>query len=418
MKQIDYRRICYACLVNVGFVIWAHASLAATCFQEPEPQSERVVVRTKTEWRMHVVDNTSRGADGVRLADFNRDGHPDIVTGWEEGGVIRVYKNPGPKNAKEKWPMVTVGKVKSPEDAVFVDLDSDGQLDVVSCCEGKTNSVFVHWAPTDPDEYLNETAWKTEAFPVACKKAAWMFAVPADIDAKYGIDIFVGAKGKNGCVGWLESPENPRELAGWKFHQIEKAGWIMSLRTLTVDGSLRLLVSDRKGPKRGVYFLKMDSAHAHNWARADISSNELEFMFLDFAKNRDEINVSVATRNGKVIQMMLDPKLNLRSRKEFVNPDQIQFGKAVALGDIDLDGKLDMVHSCNTRSVSNRKNVIGLHWMKNQDERFRPYAIAGTRGKKYDRIELIDLDGDGDLDVLTCEEADNLGVIWFENPTR
>jgi hypothetical protein len=25
---------------------------------------------------------------------------------------------------------------------------------------------------------------------------------------------------------------------------------------------------------------------------------------------------------------------------------------------------------------------------------------------------------DGDLDVLTCEERANLGVIWYENPTR
>ena len=30
----------------------------------------------------------------------------------------------------------------------------------------------------------------------------------------------------------------------------------------------------------------------------------------------------------------------------------------------------------------------------------------------------VDMDGDGDLDVLTCEERDNLGVIWYENPLR
>ena len=29
---------------------------------------------------------------------------------------------------------------------------------------------------------------------------------------------------------------------------------------------------------------------------------------------------------------------------------------------------------------------------------------------------MIDLDGDNDLDVLTCEERHNLGVIWYENP--
>ena len=45
--------------------------------------------------------------------------------------------------------------------------------------------------------------------------------------------------------------------------------------------------------------------------------------------------------------------------------------------------------------------------------------ISGrTTGIKFDRIELLDLDQDGDLDLLTCEERDNLGLIWYENPAN
>ncbi|MCH5376211.1 MAG: hypothetical protein JJ992_19750, partial [Planctomycetes bacterium] len=44
--------------------------------------------------------------------------------------------------------------------------------------------------------------------------------------------------------------------------------------------------------------------------------------------------------------------------------------------------------------------------------------ISGPEGVKFDRLELLDLDADGDLDVLTCEERDNLGVVWYENPHR
>ena len=55
--------------------------------------------------------------------DVNDDGLSDIATGWEEGGKVRVYLHPGPAKVKEAWPAVTVGQVRSPEDAVFVDLD-------------------------------------------------------------------------------------------------------------------------------------------------------------------------------------------------------------------------------------------------------------------------------------------------------
>ena len=41
-------------------------------------------------WTLHTTDNASRGADGVRLADVDKDGRLDIVTGWEEGGKIRI----------------------------------------------------------------------------------------------------------------------------------------------------------------------------------------------------------------------------------------------------------------------------------------------------------------------------------------
>ena len=49
------------------------------------------------------------------------------------------------------------------------------------------------------------------------------------------------------------------------------------------------------------------------------------------------------------------------------------------------------------------------------------HQLSGPKGIKFDRIELLDIDGDGDLDVLTCEEnygtnSQGLGVIWYENP--
>ena len=84
------------------------------------------------------------------------------------------------------------------------------------------------------------------------------------------------------------------------------------------------------------------------------------------------------------------------------------------------DGELDIVVSCE-----NAKGKTGVFYYAQPDAlkifdssawEFRD--IGGITGTKFDRIELIDLDEDGDLDVITCEERENLGVIWYENPTK
>ena len=89
------------------------------------------------------------------------------------------------------------------------------------------------------------------------------------------------------------------------------------------------------------------------------------------------------------------------------------------MADIDGDGRLDLIHDTNT---GGKRSFPGLVWMSYQKQvseaRWIPHDISGPQGVKFDLIQVLDLDGDRDLDVITCEERDNLGVIWYENPLR
>jgi hypothetical protein len=393
------------------------------------------VCEDQMPWRRHTIDDTSQGADGTRLADVNGDGLLDIATPWEQGGVVRVYLNPGPKAARQPWRKVTVGEVESPEDAVFVDLDADGSIDVVSACEGKTKSLFVHWAPRDTQRYLDANAWRTEAIPACQGTQAWMYIAPLQVDGKHGIDLICGAKGQGAQVGWLESPAEPRDLRSWKWHSLRDAGWIMSIepRDVDADGDPDILLTDRKGPNRGCFWLEHPGAGPRvttHWREHRIGSAGKEAMFLQAADldRGGMLDVLVAIRKDGIDYHRLVSLQPVAWRHQTIRwPDRAGTAKSVAIGDIDQDGAPDIV--CSSESAREGSGVVWLRSAARYDQDSHPRTgsingtwerqeISGPRGAKFDRVELIDLDGDSDLDVLTSEETDALGVIWYENPTR
>ena len=180
---------------------------------------------------MHIIDDTSFGAEGTKIGDVNSDGYEDIICGWEQGGVARLYINPTDGN---KWSYIEV-PAPSVEDAMLLDLNGDGLQDIVTFSEGKHQRITFHWAP-EQSNYFNSEQWVSEDVPATVDVTQWMFGRAMNVDQKNGIDLIVGSKNEGGMLGWLESPNNPEEVSAWKLYTIAKAGWIMSIETVDIDG--------------------------------------------------------------------------------------------------------------------------------------------------------------------------------------
>ncbi len=384
-------------------------------------------ILAEAAWKRHTIDNTSQGADGVRLADINRDQRLDVVTGWEEGGLVRAYVQPTREWVRRPWPQVTVGKVASPEDAVFVDLDHDGVWDVLSSCEGRTKSLFIHWSPRGSEPWRQATAWQTEAIPAAKGRESWMFALPLPMQGAEHTPIVLGSKGSNASVSLLIPASNTRNVADWTLVPIRSAGWIMSLRSFDFDrdGDLDILLSDRKGERSGVFWLENPGAEGlrepKSWKEHPIGAQGLEVMFLDLNEDAISRTISIvaSVKPNRIFEFTRQPcSKHAWQGMPYDIEANTGTAKASHYADVDEDGNVDIIAS-SEHAVDGR---IGVYWFSPRRSPNKTisqvHSISGPQGIKFDRLETIDLDGDGDLDVLTCEERDNLGVIWYENPTR
>ncbi len=421
----------------------ALATIAAAAGPPDSPQ---------TPWKHHAIDHGISGGDGVRLHDADGDGDLDLVVGWEQAGVSRLYLNPGARQAaKRPWPAIDVGPAPFVEDAVMADVDGDGRVDVISATEGDSRSLIVHFAPSTGD-YTATSAWSTAAFP---RKLAgnrrWMFSTAFDVNQDGRLDIVAGGKNEDAKIAWLEAPaSNKRDLASWKFHPIGDVGWVMSLvaEDMDGDGDLDIALSDRNpgAGLQGARWLEnpgVGDAQGNSWTNHFISEPRVEAMFLklhdlDGDGDHDVVvplrlnelkkrNADLADPNQNPSRLRWYERLDATGRNwrshEIAYPAKVGKSKGLAVGDIDGDNRLDIVVS----HASAEAPLSGMVWLSYQDSVFDEvwtrHELSGPAGSKFDRVELLDFDGDGDLDALTTEEnfgedSLGLGAIWYENPGR
>lgn len=395
-------------------------------------------------WQKWTIDSNGNGADGVHTGDINQDGLIDVVSGWEQSGDIRLYLNPGNTRVRNEasWSSTDISgglEIKGIEDAAFADLNLDGVIDtVISSIEGSTRNLAIHWLQGANFEQRDQ--WQATVLSPG-QHAGYMKARAGQIDGVGGADIVAGTRdlgGEKAGIYWFKAPgESPWANADqWRrffVGEIDGKSVTLVLKDMDADKLTDIVYSGRNGvgwfKNPGHQVLAQTPLQAV-WERIVITDVGSEFTFCDPAGDGMEDIIMTASRYTTIVARWFK-RLDASGRHWAAYPvssdllrgahtrDKLAL-KGVACGFVDGDDRIDLVFTAsgNGHGVFMMSPRAAITDGKSWDVTYlTPYA----KDIKYDNLALVDIDRDGDLDIVTTEEGEGVfttgeGVLWFENP--
>ncbi|MCC6509815.1 MAG: VCBS repeat-containing protein [Pirellulaceae bacterium] len=123
----------------------------------------------------------------------------------------------------------------------------------------------------------------------------------------------------------------------------------------------------------------------------------------------DETPELVCTRDGFFGYATIDSTAGLKPWKFQAISEQVadkKFGHGLGVGDINGDGRMDIIHAKGWFEQPANLDAAGGRWVAHEAS-FSP-AYGGAEMYAYD------VDGDGDQDVITSLAAHDFGLAWYE----
>jgi hypothetical protein len=350
-----------------------------------------------TDWTLVTIASAAgislNGSDGVDTAIIG--GDLCVVSAWEQSSKVTVSCLDG------TWSTTILpGTVSAAEDAKFCDITGDGTADdVVASGQGRRISWWEgpSWSAAIP---INAATNVNKWIQVECTTGR----------------LWAGGRDTAATVGYFDIPVDPTDSGAWTWTPIGPVGWTMSLIPYDMDGDtdLDLVISDRTNNQPtsdlGSRWLVNDGSPTwtSNRIHKHISEGSPKFMHVISATSVIDVSSS-STQNRSAFR---DWNGTAWITTTITQPEGVGNVHDVEPCEINGDAHTDLVFTYSTALNEDLgvAALLGPGYTELVD-------IDQAAGEKYDNVLCIDIDGDGDNDVLTSEQNVGLGVIYFENPT-
>jgi hypothetical protein len=299
---------------------------------------------------------------------------------------------------------------------VTVDLDGDGDLDVVSTTGGWT----VAWhentdgAGTFGSQNLISTALNT------CREV-----YSADLDGDGDPDV-LSADSSDDTIAWYENrlndginnDFNPTQLV---ISTAADGAWSVFAADLDSDGDLDVLSASYDDDTIAWYENRLNDGinNDFNPTQQVISTTAVEAASvftgdLDGDGDQDVLSASYGDDTIAWYENRLNDGINNDFTTQQVISTAADGASSVHAADLDGDGDLDVLSASNTDDK--------IAWYENRlndgiNNDFNPaQKVISTTADLATSVSATDVDGDGDMDVLSSSRIDDK-IAWYENTT-
>jgi hypothetical protein len=335
---------------------------------------------------------------------------------WQ--AIVRYYESGAPDKLPppEKWPAadrkipfrrrVVTPPQSPPSPSIanvrLVDLDGDGRLEVVAS-DMRFGSVMT-FKPSDPQPQVRQLAQLPNPSHIE----------PVDYDKDGVLDFLVGDLGQflpadhnKGAVVWLRGRKDgtyaPLSLDGWpRVSDVEAADF-------DGDGRLDLAVAAFGWRRTGNFTVLKNETVSYDRPSftptiVDKRTGAIHAPIADLNKDgRPDVIVLFAQESEAVVAFLnTGPGIRFEPKTIYEGPHPNWGSSGIEVVDLDKDGDLDVLltHG-DTFDDKILKPYHGIQWLENTGGfPFVAHGLATLPG--VHRAEAADLDDDGDLDIVAC----------------
>ncbi len=358
------------------------------------------------------ISNDTHDTRELAIADMDNDGDIDIVAGnnnFPSGGEInRLYLNQSTSNPFEGITGTEITDTQSTFTGLVVaDINGDSYLDIIASNSIAPNVIYIHNGTSDPFNGVTGTYITADSY------TSTVIAV-SDIDGDGYFDVIVGNKAQPNRYYLNNGTADPfYGITGVNISDETYDTRVIAVADVNGDG-LPDVISGNYNEYNRISFNTGTSTPYESATRVSLTHHQeatrtLVIEDIDLDGDMDIIVGNYGQENRIHLNNGTDdPFYGESSLLITTDTDQTT---VIAVGDMDNDGDMDVI-------VGNDNQVNKLYLNNGRPDPFNGVSgqEIGATGFNTISLKLVDIDGDGDLDVLEGN-ASQANKIYLNNGT-